>query len=260
MRRWVAIVAVLGAGAAGLAATAGAAGDPPRAQLRNYSCQHALDPPNRTISVKAVMRPVSGTKKLKLKFDLLVSHEGTAGETAIHAGNLGSWLTPRNPTLGQLPDDAWNFRKSVVDLDAPAIYRFRIGFRWVGADGRTIGSAVRYSKRCRQRELRPDLVVGPITVGAINGQPGKNLYTTVVSNAGLTAAGPFIVQFVSGDGVTVKKHTVARLGPGSSRTENFIGPACATDGAPTITADSTLEVDDLNRANNAMTAVCPAGG
>jgi hypothetical protein len=258
MRHWIATVAVLGAAAAGLGCAAGAVGDAPRAQLRSYSCQHALDPPNRTISVKAVMRPISGTQKLQLKFDLLVRHEGGAGETAIHAGNLGSWLTPKNPTLGRLADDVWNFHKSVVDLDAPAVYRFRVGFRWLGADGHVLGSAVRYTKRCRQRELRPDLAVSSITVNPLAGQPNKDLYTAVISNNGATAAGPFEVLFVNGDGTPMKPRTVQRLGAFSSNTMNFVAPLCSANGAPTITADSTLEVDDLDRANNSMTATCPA--
>jgi hypothetical protein len=38
----------------------------------------------------------------------------------------------------------------------------------------------------------------------------------------------------------------------------FTGPVCSASTAPTITADSAHQVDDLNRSNNVLTAVCPS--
>src|SRR5205085_5926213 len=122
------------------------------AQLRSSVCHNALDPQNRTTSVKVVMRAMAGTQKLQLKFSLLVGRDGSSPQTSVRGKNLGVWLTPKNPTLGQLSGDVWNFQKSVVELDAPATYQFRVSFRWLGAGGHVIGSAVRYGKPCRQRE------------------------------------------------------------------------------------------------------------
>ena len=67
-----------------------------------------------------------------------------------------------------------------------------------------------------------------------------------------------MVLFAPADGSATETQTVALLRAHSSITESFVGPVCTADNAPTITADSTSEVDDLNRDNNALTAICPA--
>jgi hypothetical protein len=243
-----------------LVAATTASGAPPRAQLHAFACHRALDPPDRSIAVTAVMRPLPGTQHLSLRFDLLMSEGASMPQKVIRSGDLGVWITPTNPTLGQLPGDVWNLQKSVVELAAPASYRFRVEFRWTGAHGRVLGSTVLYSGRCRQRELRPDLLVSSIAVTAIPNNPNKDLYTALIANAGNSAAGPFDVLFAPADGSAPKTHTVALLAAHASRTEAFVGPLCTAASAPTITVDSAREVDDLNRANNALTATCPASG
>lgn len=230
---------------------------PPRTQLRSFGCQRALDPANRSVSVTAVMRPVTGTEHMALRFDLLGSTP-TSVARPVKAGDLGVWISPSNPTLGQLPGDVWNLQKSVVSLAAPARYRFKVDFRWTGSHGQLLGNAVRYSARCKQVELRPDLAVTSITVTPIAGQPNYDLYTAQVANNGNSGAGPFDVMFASADGATVKTHTIRFLRARATTTEAFAGPVCTSTSDPTITADSASEIDDLNRANNSLQATCPA--
>jgi hypothetical protein len=266
MKRWLGLVLGLavGVGAVAPAGASFAAGEQPRSQLLGFACHNALDPPNRNVSVRAVMRPLDGTQKLQLKFDLLVGYRGSESRSALHAGNLGTWLTPSNPTLGRLPADVWKFQKSVVELDAPAAYQFRVSFRWVGSRGQVLGTAVRYSRPCRQRELRPDLQVSPITVSSIAGKPNHDLYSAVIRNGGASAAGPFLVQYVLGEVSDPQRKTiqlpVQGLAAHKERTVSFVGPLCSVAEPPTITADSALKVDDLDRSNNSSTAVCPAAG
>ncbi|HEY3728077.1 MAG TPA: hypothetical protein VGL51_12935 [Solirubrobacteraceae bacterium] len=252
----------VGVAAVGSAGASFAAGDQPRSQLSSFDCHNALDPPDRTVSVKAVMRPLDGTQKLQLKFDLLVGQDGSQSTSAVRAGNLGTWLAPRSATLGRLAGDVWKFEKSVVELDAPDTYQFRVSFRWVGAHGHVLGTVVRYSRRCHQRELRPDLQVSPITVSSVAGMPTHDRYSAVIRNGGATAAGPFVVQFVPGAGSSAQpqQRTIQRLDRYTNRTVSFVGPLCSAAGPPTITADSTLQVDDVDRSNNSSAAVCPAAG
>lgn len=237
-------------------ATAGAATKAaPRANLTAFACQRALDPPNRSVSVKAVMRPVTGTRSLSLKFDLLEKQAGTTRVLA-GAGDLGVWLSPKDPTLGRRPGDVWELTKAVSNLDAPAGYRFRVTFRWLGAHDTVLATAVRQSAGCTQRELRPDVLVKSVAVTAIAHRPHKQLYTAVIANQGASSAGPFQVLFTPGDGSPSQTHTVMRIDAHSSRRLVFVGPLCNAASPPTVVADSTDQVDDSDRDNNALTVTC----
>lgn len=257
MKRLGSVILAVVLGAMLLAAASAAASAPARAQLQGYRCPRALDPPNRSISVKPVMRPLPGTRKLAVKVDLLERAAGSStSQTVVRAGDLGVWISPKNPTLGQLPGDIWELKKTVYNLDVPAAYRFKVSFRWTGAHGRVLGTAVRYSAACRERELRPDLLVKTIFVSATAGHPDKSLYTAVIANRGATGAGPFVVEFTPHDGSAPINRTIGSLGPGGIRSESFAGASCATAGPPTVTVDSTDQVDDYDRDNNQMTAIC----
>ncbi len=238
------------------AAATATASVPPRARLTHFACQTALDPVSRSVSVRAVMRPLAGTRRLAVRLDLL-QRLGSARPAVVRAGDLGVWVSPSNPTLGQLPGDVWRLDKTVIDLDAPATYQFRVVFRWTGPSGRVLGSAVRYSRKCRQPELRPDLAATSLTVTPVAGSPGQELYTTVIVNRGLTAAGPFEVLFVPGGSAAATTDSIPSLAAGQRLTLSFTGPVCNPADPPTVTADAAHEVDDYNRANNVATAVCP---
>ena len=241
-----------------LVATSVSAGAPPRTQLRAFSCHRALDPGDRSVALTAVMRPVAGTRHMAMRFDLSMSSPNLMTPKVVSAGDLGVWITPRNPTLGQLPGDVWKLQKSVVNLAAPATYRLRVMFRWTGAGGHTLATLVRYSPKCQQRELRPDLLVQSITVTPSATQPHEDVYTAAISNAGNSSAGPFQVLFAPASGTGTETRTVPKLRAHRNLSVRFVGPICTTGEAPTITADSTMQVDDLNRANNSLVATCPA--
>jgi hypothetical protein len=129
-------------------AVAGAAG-PPRASLQDFLCQPAPNQLNRVIGVQAVMRPMPGTQRMQLMFVLQRRPAGRNWFSAVPGRDLGNWLSPPNPTLGQLPTDVWKVNKPVVNLPGPATYRFRVTFRWVGTAG-VIGSQTRLSPLCTQ--------------------------------------------------------------------------------------------------------------
>jgi hypothetical protein len=233
------------------------AATPPRALLATYSCTHARDPGARAIGIKGVMRPLTGTRKMAMRFELLQRSPGLPVQE-VSGGDLGVWRTPPNPTLGQLPGDIWRLQKSVYNLAVPFTYQFRVTFRWTGQNGKVLGTATRYSHTCRQRELRPDLTVTSITVSAIAGHPKKELYTAVIANQGVTGAGPFQVLFAPGDSSAPTTDTIGYLGAGKTRTLTFTGPVCDSANPPTVSADSASQVDDFDRSNNVLAAVCPA--
>lgn len=257
MKRLAAALTALAVGALLLPA-AGLGAAAPRAGLRGFSCEKALDPVNRSVGVNVVMRPVSATQRMAIKVDLLVSHGPGTPAKPLRAGDLGQWIHPDNPTLGQLPGDVWTLQKSVVALRAPATYRFRVRYRWEGTHRTILATALRYSPRCVQPELRPDLQVRSITVGPAPGHPNRDVYTAQIVNAGNSAAGPFDVLFAPTDGSASTTQTVSVLRAHSTLTESFTGPICSASAPPTITADSADQVEDLNRANNTLTATCPS--
>jgi hypothetical protein len=241
------------------ASVPGAGASTPVAKLRGFSCQRSLNPVGRGIAVSAVMRPLKGTRRMTLRFDLFTRTKANSAWAAVPGGDLGSWLTPRNPTLGERPGDVWILNKSVNELAAPAAYRFRVSFRWIGTHGRTLGTAVRTSATCSQPELRPDLLVQAIDVQPISGHPHLNLYVATIANRGASAARRFRVQFQTGGGAP-KYHAIKFLGAHATTQVSFEGPVCAATAASTVTVDPDGVVNDSNPANNTKTADCSSAG
>jgi hypothetical protein len=243
-----------------LSAVSGVLGAPapasaPRASLRAFTCQRAFDPPTRGISVQSVMRPVPGTQKLAVRFQLL--RKSARGIGMVRAGDLGAWISPADPTLGRRAGDVWQLTKSVADLAAPAQYRFRVGFRWTGAHGRVLAQAVRLTARCDQPELRPDLVVESIAVAPLGSSSTQDVYVARIENHGASPTGAFQVRFEPADGSSQKVHDLKSLAPHAITHTSFRGPICAAAGAPTIVADPSDQVDDRDRSNNSLSATCP---
>jgi CARDB protein len=236
---------------------------PGKAKLRvkPHDCQKALDPGQRTISITAVMRPVPGTRAMQLKFDLLTKTAGAPGFTEVNGGDLGTWISPTDATLGRRAHDVWVLNHPVADLPAPALYRFQVSFRWIGAHRRVIAAVVRNGPKCFQQELRPDLQVQSVTVTP-NDKGTKDRYDATVYNGGLSPAGPFIVDFTYQDPTTGTPVVVPANVPGLRRHRSvdleFIGPVCKSTAPPTIEIDPAGQVDDYNTDNNTYHVVCPS--
>lgn len=256
MSRVVPIVFAAAALLAGAVTSAAAPARPPRASLRAFECQRALDPPSRGISVQSVMRPIPGTERLAVRFQLLRRQAGST--VLVRAGDLDTWVSPENPTLGQRAGDVWQLTKSVADLAAPADYRFRVSFRWLGRHGRILGYASRLTAQCPQPELRPDLVVESIAVTPDPLSSTVDDYTATIGNNGASPTGAFQLEFAPGDGSAPKLRSVKSLAPYASVRVRFRGPLCNAASPPTVTADPAGAVDDRNRANNSLTATCTA--
>ncbi len=248
----LALAGIVNAAIPAMAATA------PRDLLRALICQRALDPGARAVAITAVMRPLRDTRRMSLRFQLLGAQQPGAAYATIKGGDLGTWISPGNPTLGRRPGDTWIVNKQVVNLAAPARYRFRVSFRWTGAHGRVLGSAVRQSASCLQPELRPDLAVESIQVLPIPTQPKYERYVVTLANHGATAAGPFQVVLDPHAGAAALTHSLPGIRAHRTVQIGFTGPLCNAAAPPTVTADPSRQVDDYNRANNSLTATCPA--
>jgi len=258
-KRLVAGAAVVCALAVGSGPALAQAAPPPNDQLRSFVCQKALDPPARAVSVQAVMRPVAGTSKMQMKFQLLRQVKPHARFIAVHGRGLGSWISPTNPTLGQQAGDVWLLNHPVVDLAAPATYKFKVVFRWIGSQGQKLSTATLASPTCYQPELRADLLVRWLSVTPITSGPstGQWAYTAEVANRGLSGAGPVQVQFASGTGAPMSS-TVAWVGAKSSVRQRFVAAPCTAGSTLAVTVDPNQSIDEYDYANNALTMTCPA--
>lgn len=250
------MVAGLIALVAGTGAVALAIADAPRAKLASFVCQTALDPAERAISVTAVMRPLPGTGKMAMRFQLLKRTKRFSRPVALTGTDLNSWLTPKNPTLGSRPGDRWVVKHPVVDLAGPDFYRFKVAFRWSDASGHVIGTAVRTTRLCFQPERRADLEVVAIQVAELASDPGFDSYHAVIGNTGKTASGPFQVQFSNGVPEDTVNKTVPQLPPRHQHVVTFKAPACSAAAPATITADPGHLVDVSSRTNSSMMTTC----
>jgi CARDB len=229
---------------------------PSRAQLANPVCQQALDPLGRGIAITAVMRPLAANQRLAIQF-MLGRRRGRAGPfRPVSSKHLNHWITPSQPHLGSNSADVWRVIGQAAKPSAPAYYRFTVKFRWSDNYGKVIARATRVGPICYQPELRPDLLVGAITVAAVAN--GKAAYVTHVRNRGLTAAGPFAVELELGPTVVATK-TVAGLGPRSSRRVRLIETPCTAGEPVSVIVDPGHQVDEFDRANNLGAIACPLG-
>ncbi|HET9125886.1 MAG TPA: hypothetical protein VFN65_13485, partial [Solirubrobacteraceae bacterium] len=170
------------------------------------------------------------------------------------------WITPSDPSLGQLPADVWKLRKVVLNLPAPATYRFRVSFRWTAGDGAVLARQTLRTGRCGLRELRPDVLVGSVAVGTRGLPPGVDRYVALIANRGRTASGPFQVRFSPGGaGGGPQAVELPSLGPGARTRVRFLAGRCDPAAPPVVIADPAHAVDDFDRANNALTVRCQSG-
>jgi len=234
----------------------------PRSRLTGFVCHRALAPAERSMSIRAVMRPVTGTLRMQMRFELLSKSSSTPAAVTLSGGGLGSWISPPDPTLGQRPGDVWLVSHPVSDLPAPAVYHYLVSFRWIGAGGQVLSTRTRRSEDCVQRELRPDLLVSSIALEPIPDKPAREQYVAAIENVGLTTAvGPFAVTFTpgasaaGGSPVAISK-TLQRLDAGATRDVTFDGPACTALTAPTVVVDPDHTVDEFNYDNDSL-AVAP---
>lgn len=243
-----------------------AAESAPRAHLSGLVCRTAAVQADRSIFVKASMRPVTGTQKLEIRFELL-SKPGPGAAYNVVPGGLGPWTSPSNATLGQRPGDVWIVSHIVNNLPAPATYRYRVSFRWTGAGGHVLATRTRESADCHQPLFHPDLTVSSISIQPNPSKPMRAVYVATIANLGpVPTPGPFKVAFTPGassspgQAPTTTTTSVPVLAAGATTTVTFDGPACTAATAPTVIVDPGHKAGDSNYANNSLTVLptCPA--
>jgi hypothetical protein len=244
----LALIVLSGAAALALAAPAGAATQKLYAAPL-VACHTGLTPAERSLEVDAVMKPIAGTVRMGLRFDVSMRTPQNPLFAPVAGPGLGVWKRS-HPKVAQYEID-----KGVDNLQAPAGYRLRVGFRWYGAHGKILRTAHRTTRVCSEPDLRPNLVVKNVIVEppTMAGEPWH--YSVVVRNTGATAAGPFNVGY-SAPGAPAQTLPIAGLPAATQTRVTFTGTACQSASPPTFTADISNQVDESSETDNLGTATC----
>jgi len=237
---------------------ANAASDAP-AGARLLSCHRSPSIEQRVAVVSTWMRPIPDGRHLAVKIDLWERRPGNRWSLRSDVPGLGSWVTPSDAGVGSRAGDVFKYRQAVGRLEVPAAYRFHATFHWLDPDGTVVRSADRTTAVCRQPDLRPDLVL--LDVHALPAGDDLVRYVVRMGNEGESAVRRATVAATLPGDTAPGMHTrvVRLLAAGATALVRFKGPGCAAGEQPaSFLADPANAVDEIDEANNALAAVCPA--
>jgi len=229
------------------------------AGARLATCHRAPTIDQRVASVATWMRPVPNGQHLAVKVDLWERSPGQKWAMRTDVPGLGGWVTPSDAGVGSRSGDVFKYRQAVGRLEVPAVYRFRVAFRWLDADGNVVREAGRSTGVCRQPDVRPDLVL--LDVRALPADGGLVRYAVRVGNEGVSPVGRAVVAatFPGDSAPGLHTHAVRALPPGATAVIRFVGPGCAAGEQPaSFVVDPSSLVEESDETNNAASAACPA--
>jgi hypothetical protein len=233
-----------------LTAAPGAHAGEPAARVVMTACTAGLKPQDRTVTYEGLMRRISGTRRMQMRFALQVRARGATKWTGLKGPGLGVWVTSNRGVA------RYSFSKRIENLGAAASYRVGVRFRWLDAKAKKIDDELVTSKTCRQPDLRPDLTAKRIDVEKV-GDPARRRYVVVVRNDGASAAGAFDVALDLPSRVPLADQHVVDLGAGASTLVSFEGPRCDAGDMLTATVDPGSLVAEADERDNVLVAPCP---
>lgn len=212
------------------------------------SCQVAPVATTRSAVFSGSMPSVARTWRMRIRFDLYTRRPSTSKWQRVTAPKWGVWHVSRPRVPGFV------FTKVVDGLDAPAVYRAVVQFRWYDKQARLLRATQRTTPTCVQPDPRPDLRLGSVTAVAVG--PGTARYTIVVRNAGLTNAGPFGLVLAIGD-KRVPVAISAGLATAQQRMITFDAPSCTANGKLWVLLDPENAVDEAGGRDEPVARLCP---
>jgi hypothetical protein len=195
------------------------------------------------------MRVVRGAARMQMRFTLQARSSDSSHWSAVNAPGFGTWVSSAPGT------SRYVYTKRVEGLLAPASYRVQLRYRWLSADGRTLATARRSSRACRQPDPRPNLVVSSLTLRPA-AKPGRSRYVAFVRNTGRSAADESVLRVAFGD-AELPLAPVLALEPGEGVEVSVEGPACEPGEPVDADADAGDAVDERDEADNRFTRLCP---
>jgi hypothetical protein len=98
----------------------------------------------RSATFAAEMTTLPGSARMQMRFEVQERQPGEALFHAIVAPGLSAWRT------SDASVHVYKYLRQVTNLDAPAIYRALVHFRWLNAHGDVVRRAERFTPRCDQ--------------------------------------------------------------------------------------------------------------
>ena len=216
------------------------------------SCRPAVKQLDRQLVVTGDMLSLRRGNRMEMRFDLYTKTLSDPTWKLVQAPDLGIWNRAKPGRT------EYKFRQKTLNLAAPASYKMRVTFHWVGP-GAAETFARRTTKVCEQRDPRPNLRVVRLDASPIKG--GLADYIVVIRNVGAsTASGPNgFDTALAIDGVTQPPNkNVLGLPAGASTQHRWRAPRCKQGGTVKATVDPDQRIDQSDRADDVLELPCPA--
>jgi hypothetical protein len=107
-------------------------------------CQTATDQAERSATFAGEMTMIPGATRMSMRIELLERMPEEQSYHAVQAPGLGVWRAA-DPGV-----KSYKHLEQVTNLDAPAVYRALVSFRWQGPHGRVLRHDEQRTPRCVQ--------------------------------------------------------------------------------------------------------------
>jgi hypothetical protein len=238
MRRALLITALAAAAFAALPAVASA--QDLRTSVRLVECSFE----QHEAAFRGSMRGIEGSARMAMRFTLL-ERTGSDGFKPLKAPGLGRWRRAQPGVV------SFGYRQVVKALPENAVYKMRVDFRWIAADGSVLAQVQRNSPACRQFSALPNLRVEML--GAFDTKvAGVVRYRVLVTNTGRVEVTAPVRLSV--DDAVIDTASVS-LVPGESRQIDYRGPTCRRE--VTAAADPDGTIVESSESDNVDEIPCP---
>jgi CARDB len=238
MRRALLIPALAAAALAALPAVSSAQQLPTTVRLVDCSFEQ------HQAVFRASMRGIEGSARMGMRFTLL-ERTGSNGFKPLKAPGLGRWRRAQPGVV------SFGYRQVVKALPENAVYKMRVDFRWLAADGSVLAQVQKGSPACRQFSALPNLRVE--VLGASDTKvAGVVRYRVLVTNSGRAQVTAPVRLSV--DDAVIDTASVALM-PGEWRQIDFRGPTCTNKVSAAADPDGTIV--ESSESDNIDEVPCP---
>lgn len=227
-----------------------------KASVKLAACKSASRYDARKLEFKGSMNSIGAGGKMEMRFTLYRRYYERKRFSIVKAApgsGLNEWLASSDSAA-----TIYIHNLTVAPVETRALYRVKVRYRWLDADGNTVASAKRTSRLCSQTRALPDLIVRSIAHFPNAGPDFPQLptmYEAEVYNMGRSSAAVFTVAGdLNGLHLTMAPATNFTgndaLPAKTARKFVFYGPECAKGGRVTVEANPEHVVRESRYANS----------